>query len=472
MKSNQELRSKIDAWFDLHADELIKDVGKLIAVRSVRGDALPGKPYGEGPAAALDAASAILKDIGFKADNFENHVVTADLNDREPVLGILAHVDTVTVGDGWDSDPFTARIRDGMIYGRGVIDNKGPAVAAVYAMKAVSEIAPALKKGCRLILGSAEETGHDDLTHYEKSNKMPPNVFTPDSSYPVVNLEKGRLVPTFGASWTESKTLPRVVSIKGGETTNVVPNHAEAIVEGELPLAYIQALCVVLSSKMGAIISAAGYHDAVKITSVGKAAHAMMPGEGINAQTALLSVLAELPLAESACRNCITTLNKLFPHGDTSGKALGIAMQDDISGALTLNFGVLSLDVNGFTANFDCRSPKCATEDNLDDIGLRVLKEAGFTVSDVKKTHCHHTPQDCAFVQTLLNVYEDYTGKKGECLAFGGQTYVHDIDVGVAFGPAFPGVDNRLHGANEFIAISDLILSAKMYAQIIIDMCS
>lgn len=472
MKNNSDMRTKIDAWFDQHADELIKDVGKLVAVKSIRGEALPGKPYGEGPAAALQAASAILKEKGFDAQNFENHVITADLNGQAPLLGVLAHLDTVGVGEGWKTDPFTAKTVDGLLYGRGVIDNKGPAVAAIYALKAVSEIAPALEKGCRLIIGSAEETGHDDLIHYSKSNKMPPNVFTPDASYPVVNLEKGRFVPTFGTTWTESKTMPRVVSIKGGESTNVVPNYAEAVVEGELPLAYIQALCVVLSSKTGALMSAARYHDGIKITSSGKAAHAMMPAEGINAQTTLLSVLAELPLAESACRTSINALNKLLPFGDTSGKALGITMQDDISGELTLNFGVLSLDLNGFTADFDCRSPKCATGENLDDIAIKALKDAGFTVSDVNKTACHHTPEDSVFVQTLLKIYETYTGKKGECLALGGQTYVHDIDGGVAFGPAFPGVDNRLHGANEFIAVSDLILSAKMYTQIIIDMCS
>ncbi len=471
MKNDQSVRLRIDAWFDQHADALIKDVGRLIAVKSVAGEALAGKPYGEGPAAALETASAILNEKGFKADNFDNHVITADLNAYAPVLGILAHLDTVTVGDGWSSDPFSAKVRDGVIYGRGVIDNKGPATAAVYAMKAAREIAPELKKGCRLILGTAEETGHDDLTYYSKSNEMPPNVFTPDASYPVVNLEKGRLKPTFGASWEESKTLPRVAYIKGGETANVVPNYAEALVEG-LPFAYIQALCVVISSKTGAIISAAPYHDGLKITSIGKSAHAMIPGEGLNAQTALLSVLAELPLAEGSCRNCINALNKLLPFGDTSGKALGVAMRDDISGELTLNFGVLSLDLTGFTANFDCRSPECATEANLDDVALKALIDRGFTISDVEKKLCHHTPRDSAFVQTLLKVYESYTGEKGECLALGGQTYVHDIDGGVAFGPAFPGVDNRLHGADEFVSVSDLILSAKMYTQIIIDMCS
>lgn len=471
MKNNDELRPKIDAWFDAHREALLRDLGRLIAVKSIRGEALPGKPYGEGPAAALNEASAILKKLGFEPMNHDNHVVTADLNGGEPALGILAHLDTVGVGEGWTADPFQMDVREGRAFGRGVIDNKGPAIAAMYALKAAQAVLPGLKKGCRVILGSAEESGHEDLTHYMKTNKMPPNVFTPDANYPVVNLEKGRFVPTFGTSWSVSTTQPRVVSISGGTTANVVPHYAEAIVEG-LPLAYLQSLCVVMSSKMGVRISAAYYHDAIRIKSNGKSAHAMCPETGQNAQTALLAVLAELPLAEGPCRKTIKTLRKFFPYGDTAGNAVGIAMADDISGPLTLNFGVLSLDENGFTANFDARTPKGATEENLDAVAIAMLQNAGFEVTDIKKTPCHHTPADTPLVQALLRIYEAYTGYKGECLALGGQTYVHDIDGGVAFGPEMPGKDNRLHGADEYIDLDDLILGAKMYTQAIIDMCS
>jgi succinyl-diaminopimelate desuccinylase len=469
--NNEQLRRQIDGWFDKRRDDLIRDVGRLVKTNSVRGEAAPGMPYGEGPAQALKAAAELLGENGFKAVNHNNQVVTADLNGVDPVLGILAHLDVVPGGDGWTaSGPFEPEVRNGMLYGRGVIDDKGPAVAAIYALRAARELAPDMTKGCRLILGSAEETGHDDLAEYRKTNKMPPNVFTPDADYPVVNLEKGRFCPTFTAGWPENKTLPRLVWVKGGTTPNAVPNDAEAYIEG-LPWAYIQALCVVLSSKTGAIISASAFHDGLLIKATGKAAHAMMPEKGVNAQTALLSVLAELPLAEGGARKAVKVLRRLFPFGDTSGEALGIAQADEISGPLTLNFGVLSLNETGFTANFDCRSPKCATEQNLDQVALAALGNAGFTVTDVQKTPCHHTPAESPFVRTLLRVYEDYTGKKGECLALGGQTYVHDVAGGVAFGPSFPGVDNRLHGADEYISVSDLIVSAKMYTQIIIDMC-
>jgi succinyl-diaminopimelate desuccinylase len=346
MKNREDCRAAIDAWFGSHKDGLVRDIGRLVAVKSVREDALPGKPYGAGPAAALETAARILSEKGFQPVNFENRVVSADMNGSEPALGILAHLDTVSVGEGWESDPFALSVRDGALYGRGVIDNKGPAVAALYAVAAARDLAPDMTKGCRLILGSAEETGHDDLAHYRKAHKMPPYVFTPDSDYPVVNLEKGRFTAAFGAAWPESRALPRVVSVKGGETTNIVPNHAEAVVEG-LPLSYIQARCVEYGAKTGASLAAAQYHNGIRITSGGVAAHAMCPEEGVNAQTALLAVLAELPLAETEGRKHIQALSRLFPHGDTSGRALGVQMEDEVSGPLTLNFGVLSLDLTG-----------------------------------------------------------------------------------------------------------------------------
>ena len=130
------------------------------------------------------------------------------------------------------------------------------------------------------------------------------------------------------------------------------------------------------------------------------------------------------------------------------------------------------MNETGFTANFDARTPKCAAKENLDDVVIAALKAADFEIRDISKTPFHHTPADAPLVRALLRIYETYTGSKGRCLAIGGQTYVHDIDGGVAFGPEMPGADNRLHGADEHIDIEELILGAKMYTQAIIEMCS
>ena len=471
MKS-KNARAEIDAWFDARSAQMIDDLRALIAVKSVRGAPKEGMPYGEGPARALTMASELLMSRGFDVRDFEHRVLTADLGSGAPELGILAHVDVVPEGDGWDSDPFRAEIRDGKIYGRGASDDKGPAVAAIYAMTAAREIAPDLKKTFRLILGSAEETGCADIAFYLNIEKPPRYVFSPDADFPVINTEKGRFVPIFGADWPEDKTLPRVISLKGGETPNIVPNKAEAVVEG-IGLSEVSAYCSTYSRTTGVRLTAEQAQDSVMISARGVSAHASCPQKGANAQTALLSMFAAMPFAESRGQRAICALTRLFPHGDTAGRALGIDMSDELSGALTLNFGVLDFGPTGFEGNFDSRTPACATKKNMRDVAVSVIEREGIRIeSFFSDTACHHTPPDSPFVRRLLNIYEDYTGLEGMCLAVGGSTYVHEIEGGVAFGCAMPGIDYRIHGANEFIGVDELVLSAKMFTQAILDICS
>ncbi len=262
-----------------------------------------------------------------------------------------------------------------------------------------------------------------------------------------------------------------MLSLRGGATANAVPDRAEAVIEG-LPVEQVSEYCAEFSQKTLAVLKAGSSDGVVTVTANGKAAHAAQAYEGLNAQTALLSMLAAMPFAESEGFKHIQRLSKLLPHGDTSGAALGIAMSDGVSGSLTLNFGVLDVGPAGLTASFDCRTPKCATPESLDAVVAHRLAEAGFKINTLTKTPFHHTSADTEFVRTLLEVYEEYTGQKGECLSMGGQTYVHDISGGVAFGCVFPGVDTRMHGEDEFIPVDDLIISAKMFTQVIIDMCS
>jgi len=465
-----EIRREIDGWFEKHSGEMINDLRRLVAVKSVRSPAQAGAPYGPNSREVLALAGSMLEAKGFKVDCFEDIVITATLGSDPPLMGILAHLDIVEAGEGWDTDPFAMAEKDGKLFGRGVIDNKGPAVAAMYALCCVRDIFPELGKGVQVIFGSGEETGFDDITRYLAKNEPPPYVFTPDGEFPVVNIEKGRFAPFFGASWRRDSSLPRIVSANGGKTMNIVPNRAEAVIEG-MEACEAEVFCREFSEKTGAAISVRADGNRLVITSEGKAAHAARPHLGLNAQTALIEMLAAMPFAESAGFGYICALSRLFPHGDNQGKALGIAMEDE-TGDLTVNFGVLRFSEIEFSGNFDSRTPACA-----DDVDIHGITESSFDREGIKLTShtrskCHHTPEDSPFVQALLRIYEDYTGEPGYCLSIGGQTYVHDITGGVVFGAAMPGVENNVHGANEFIELDQLILGSKMCAQAIIDMCS
>ena len=472
MKDNRaEIRREVDDWFELHSGEMLEDLGRLIAINSVRGPTEDGAPYGAGPREALSLAQAMLEERGFSAGVFEDMILTADIGPAPPLMGILAHLDVVGAGDGWDSDPFEMTLREGKIFGRGASDNKGPSVAAMYAMYCARDLCPKLKSGFRLLLGSGEEIGCEDIALYLSKNQPPPNVFTPDAGYPVVNIEKGRITPFFKASWDKDDTLPRVLSITGGKTTNVVPDRAGAVVEG-FTLREAEAFCRGFSEKTGAAISVREDGAQLRFTSEGKSAHASRPELGINAQTALIGMLAAMPFAESPGFGYIRAMNRLFPHGDLHGRALGIAMSDELTGELTVSFDVLGYTETDFSGNFDSRTPACADEVDLLGMTRAALEREGIAMTDNTISHCHHTPEESPFVQNLLRIYQEYTGNPGECLSMGGQTYVHEIQGGVAFGVNPPGVEDNVHGANEFISMENLIVSAKMFTQAIIDMCA
>ena len=471
MNSREDLRARIGDWFDKHSGDMIDDIRRFVEINSVRGKSEEGAPYGTEPRTALALAQSMLEDRGFEVSVFEDMVITADLGPTPPLIGILAHLDIVAPGEGWDTDPLKVTIKDGTIYGRGVIDNKGPAVAAMYAMYCAREICPQLDRGVQIILGTGEETGCDDIAEYLKKNDTPPNVFTPDAEYPIVNTEKGRFLPTFNAKWDKETALPRIISITGGKVPNVVPNRAEAVIEG-LTKGEAGAYCREYYEKTGVLFTVTESGDKLSVAAEGAAAHASTPERGNNAQTALIEMLAAMPFAKSEGFKYVCALNRLFPHGDYRGAALGIDMSDEITGSITVNFGVLRFSEYELSGNFDSRTPACADDVDLQAMTKAALERERLDVTYDEIIKSHHTPEESVFVQALLRIYEEYTGKPGECISMGGLTYAHDIPGGVAFGCAMPDDDNKAHGANEFISKEQLMKSAEMFTMAIIDMCS
>ncbi len=464
-------RALIDQYFTDHAAEMIEDICQMIRIPSDRGAAQPGFPYGPGPAIALTAALELAAAMGFATCNHDNIVGTIDLNDLPPHLDILAHLDVVPGGDGWTmTEPFLPVVTDGRIYGRGAIDDKGPAIAALYALRAVKDLAIPLRKNVRLIFGTDEECGGTDLEYYYRHEKEAPMSFSPDAEFPVINIEKGMLRGELSAEWPAETKLPRLVTFGGGIKINVVPDKAEAVIEG-LTIAQVQNAITAASQKTGAQFACREQAAQLIINCVGKSAHAATPQTGNNAITAMLELLAQLPLAEGAGFRRIQALNRLFPHSDWSGRALGVAMQDDISGELTLCLNVLEYIETSLAFMFDCRSPLCATRENLRDVIAVKLKTAGIEMADKGLIPPHHVPAELPFIQTLLRCYEAYSGKPGKCLAIGGGTYVHNLKNGVAFGCADLETDNHLHGPDEFVEIEQLLMSAKIFTQAIIELC-
>lgn len=453
---------------ETHRNELTALLGELVSVRSVMDKPSENAPFGKEAARALELTLKKCGEYGLITENTDNYAGSADITSQTPGLAVLCHLDVVPENDGWNSDPFTLFYdkNTDRIYGRGTSDDKGPAAAAVFAARAVKELGIPLKKGVRLIFGTNEENGSADLKYYMKRHKMPPMVFTPDGSYPVINIEKGMIRLNIRSSFPDDG---QIRFIRGGGIINAVPGKAEAEICG---ISAETAEQHITSELRGAEFSFTENNGILHIGVCGTSAHASSPEKGVNALTALLSLISRLPLKDSPRFNAVRALAELYPYGETDGNSCGIACADEKSGKLTIVLSVLELNNSGFSAKNDIRFPVSSSCEEVLGKITYVLANRSFTAEPIMCDEPHCTDESSEFVQTLLRVYENVTGDKGECIAIGGGTYVHHIDGGVAFGAEFPGEDVNMHGADEFITVENLLKNAVIMAHAMIELCS
>ena len=412
-------RKQIDEWIESRQEELIEDLKRLIRIDSQRGEPSPGNPFGDGPAAVLDAAGEMMEKYGLKVTHYDHYVVTGDYGTGEKELDILAHLDVVPVSDEWTvTMPFEPVVRDGRVY----------------------------------------------------IEKEAPSTFTPDANFPLINLEKARLAKSFTCEPGQETVTPRVTSLHSGSKVNVVPADAQAVLVG-LAADQVRNRAEEITRDMDVICTVTDEGEKVRVAIKGSAAHGSTPELGQNALTALLQILAGLNLADCASTRVLKGLAALYPHGDTCGQAIGVKMQDEISGALTMNLGILNLSDGKLYGEFDVRAPLCATDDNLTKVIRSALSKAGLVMEAGGMVPAHYVPADSPLVQKLLASYEAYFGEKGTPLATGGGTYVHGLKRGVAFGCEIEGIDNHMHGDDEFADIDVLVKSAKIFADAIIRIC-
>ncbi|WP_343210749.1 Sapep family Mn(2+)-dependent dipeptidase [Anaerolentibacter hominis] len=468
-----DYKEKLDQYMEAHKDEMVEDIFRLVRIQSDKGPAKEGMPYGEGPAACLKEALKMGTAYGFVPKNYDNYVGALDMGpEKEPMLDILAHLDVVPAGDDWTvTKPFEPVFRNGKIYGRGTSDDKGPAIAALYAMRAVKELGIPLSKRCRLLLGTDEECGSSDIDYYYTIEKEAPVTFSPDADFPLINVEKGGIHEEFTSQFEEEKQLPRVLSVQSGFKFNVIPDTAAAVIEG---MAAEEAADIIKEAEMktGVTFSAGMKDGNLVIEAKGLAAHASMPEKGNNSLTALLEAVAKLPVAPSEGYRKLCGLSGLYPHGDWFGKSAGIAMSDAESGPLTISFNMLSYTPWGLTGCADCRAPICANDENVMQVLLKRYAALGITMEKNTLMEAHYVPADQPFIRTMLDCYEKYSGKKGACISIGGFTYVHALKRGVAFGCGALSSDDHAHGADEHKDLDVLVMSAKIFAETIIQLCS
>ena len=457
------MHRELDGAVEALRGDIIETLQKWIRIPSEKLPPEPGAPFGAPLREMLTMALADAKRLGFATRDFDGYIGDVEMGQGDETMGILAHLDVVPAGDGWTVDPFGGEIIEGKLYGRGTSDDKGPAVAAMFAMKAVLDAGFVPKKKVRLILGCDEESGWDDIRHYQKHVAMPDFGFSPDAVYPVINTEKGieqiRLTASFGGE--EGAKIP-VYSISSGERANVIPGQAVAEIGCE-DIAALEEALLETGLDVRAEKLAGGR---VKLISTGVTGHASMPQHGRNAAGQLLLALKAIG-AGGGCQafiNCLADGIGL----DSTGKGLGVDGSDTISGPLTLNLGVLCVENGEGMALLDIRHPVLMNAEMIAKIiGIRV-KEAGLKTSIVIMKAPLHVPAESEIVRSLLAVYAEVTGNEAYTISIGGGTYSRSMDNCVAFGCTFPGDPDLAHQAGEHFDLDKLLLNVRVFAHTIV----
>ncbi|PZN11761.1 MAG: dipeptidase PepV [Bacillota bacterium] len=477
--SDTRFTAELDAWITAKQEEIVSAVQELCRIRSVQEAPAPGQPFGAGVAAALDWVRRRAEAFGFRTRDIDGYAVDAEIGEGDEWVAVLAHVDVVPEGTGWTYPPFGAEIHEGKIYARGAMDDKGPTVAALYAMKAVADLALARgeksDRRVRLIVGGNEETGFQCVRHYFAHNSQPALGFSPDAMFPLVNAEKGiwtfRLsceIPGEGTAGPEAPV--GLLRLEGGDRVNVVPDRALAELDlAGCPADERAALARRLTDGGGpgrARLVARVDGERLVVEARGAAAHAMHPEKGINAVTGLLAALCDALGGRLPAYRALRFLAEAGARTDGSG--FGIAMADEVSGPLTLNLGVLRLEGRTLIADCNVRYPVTASAQTLANAVVAALADTGWRFESREDMPPHHVPADSEVVQKLLAVYREETGDgDARPLAIGGGTYARVLKNGVAFGPLFPGQREVAHEPNEFWAIDDLLRCTRIYARAI-----
>lgn len=453
---------ELDAILASHNEEALKTLQSWIRIPSLRAEATaPNAPFGDEVRRMLDLAMADIEKAGFTARDVDGYACDAEFGEGEDVIGILAHLDVVPEGTGWTQEPYGAAIVDGRLYGRGTSDDKGPAVAALYAMKAIKEAGIPLKRRVRLILGCDEECGMQDVEYYDRKIGLPARGFSPDAEFPVINTEKGIMQMEATGEIDANAGAYTLLSIQSGTRPNVVPNAAVARLSGDC--AALEAALKAAAEKLNVKYDLSFENGEAVLTTRGVSAHASMPWDGDNAASALLRLLREIGVGGKPLALLTDAIALSW-----DGAGLGIAGEDKVSGKLTCNLGLLSYDGKLLSATLDCRYPVFFDDAQIARFATQNLASCGFALNAGHASKPHHVPASSEIVTGLLDAYHSVTGLEPRTLAIGGGTYARTMKEAVAFGSLFPGEEELAHQADENIDIERFYLTIRIFAYAIL----
>lgn len=446
-------RDRIDRFVEKNKEAILRDISRLVAVPSVEGEPMANAPFGPGPRAALDKALEICAELGLRTHDENGYIGWAEIPGEEPekYLATITHLDVVPAGNGWDADPFSVRMKDGWLLGRGVSDDKGPTVLCLYALKYLKDSGRHLRYPVRALLGVNEETNMGDIHYYEAHFPMPVFCFTPDAEFPVCNGEKG----LYGSKLVSGKLCGKILDFHGGVATNAVPDRAAALVA-----APESALC-----PMEHVTFEPDGKGNTWVRGWGVGGHASMPENTCNAIALVVNCLLASGVCTAEENEFLKVLQKL--HASTDGSAIGMAADDGRFTPLTVVGGMISMKDGVITQTVDSRYPTNMSVAKLD----AVLQLACGEAARVEASHGQepfYIEADSPAIRTLIDTYNEVSGENKKPFTMGGGTYARHFPQAVSFGPEhtdmeLPVFAGPMHGANEGAPWDKLLEALKIY---------
>ena len=457
-----QINAKIDVYLDAHWDDIVADIDTLVRIESVEelDRAAEGAPFGPGPREALTAALKMAEGMGLETHDVEGHIGYADLpGDSEGQIGIIGHMDVVPAGPGWTFAPYQVTRKDGYLIGRGVIDDKGPSVVALHAVKFWKDLQDAgeaerFPYTIRFLFGANEETGMADVAYYRAHYADPLFLFTPDAEFPVCYGEKGLYDGFVTAPCSEAG---RIVELEGGVATNAVPGEAHAIVRADADA---------LPAADRITVTTAG-EGLARIEGAGKNAHASTPEAGISAIGLVVDYLLANGICDDAERAFLEFEQRLIAHTDGSG--LGLACADEHFGPLTVVGGTIRTAEGCFVQSVDSRFPTAITAAELTDKIRAAAEAAGCTYRSGREEEPFLMDPQSPVIQALLSAYNEATGENAETFTMGGGTYARHFSNAASFGPekaweTQPEWVGSMHGPDEGVSEQLLKDAFRIYA--------
>ncbi|PTH29956.1 dipeptidase PepV [Staphylococcus arlettae] len=458
-----------------YESQIIDDLKGLLAIESVRDDskASDAYPVGPGPRKALDYMYEIAERDGFGTHDVDHIAGRIEAGAGEDVFGILCHVDVVPAGDGWDTDPFDPVVTNDKIIARGTLDDKGPTIAAYYAVKILNEMNVDWKKRIHIIIGTDEESDWKCTDRYFETEEMPTLGFAPDAEFPAIHGEKG--ISTFNVIQTakaEDIDEPdyELYSFVSGQRYNMVPDEAIAkVLVKENMTDVIQNFENYLQQNQldGTSTVDSGV---LELKVFGKAVHGMDPSKGTNAGLYLLNFLANLKLDKTASNFVAFSERYLFKSD--FGEKMGMKFHTDVMGDVTTNIGVINYNnQEGGSFGINLRYPEGFEFTKALTRFEEEINALGFDIELGKNQSPHYVDKNDPFVQSLVETYRNQTGDHSEPYVIGGGTYARNLDKGVAFGAMFKDTEDLMHQKNEYMTKKQLLDATSIYLEALYKLC-